>query len=462
MERDLTSGSVWKNIVYFSLPYLLSYFLQTLYGLADLFIVGQFDGVASTTAVSIGSQVMHMLTVMIVGLAMGTTVNIGRAVGARDSQKASKVVGNTTVLFVGVSVVLAVVLLVLVQPIVRVMSTPAEAVEGTVRYLTICFIGIPFITAYNVIASIFRGLGDSKSPMYFIAVACVANIALDYLFIGALHMGPAGAALGTTLSQTISVAVSLLVILKKKTGISVKRADFRPERVTMGQVLKIGVPIAAQDGFIQVAFIIITIIANRRGLSVAAAVGIVEKIISFLFLVPASMLSTVSALGAQNMGAGKYERADQILRYAMGIAVGFGLIVSLLIQIIAGPVVGLFTTDATVILLGAQYIRGYIWDCIFAGVHFSFSGYFCAYGKSEISFVHNLIAILCVRIPGVLPDFKDLPGYAVSDGTGYGDRFAAVGDHLYDCVRMAEKEGKTKKKKCLILFDIFTGWCYDN
>lgn len=409
MERDLTSGSVWKNIVYFSLPYLLSYFLQTLYGLADLFIVGQFDGVASTTAVSIGSQVMHMLTVMIVGLAMGTTVNIGRAVGARDSQKASKVVGNTTVLFVGVSVVLAVVLLVLVQPIVRVMSTPAEAVEGTVRYLTICFIGIPFITAYNVIASIFRGLGDSKSPMYFIAVACVANIALDYLFIGALHMGPAGAALGTTLSQTISVAVSLLVILKKKTGISVKRADFRPERVTMGQVLKIGVPIAAQDGFIQVAFIIITIIANRRGLSVAAAVGIVEKIISFLFLVPSSMLSTVSALGAQNMGAGKYERADQILRYAMGIAVGFGLIVSLLIQIIAGPVVGLFTTDVTVILLGAQYIRGYIWDCIFAGVHFSFSGYFCAYGKSEISFVHNLIAILCVRIPGVYLTSKIFP-----------------------------------------------------
>lgn len=409
MERDLTSGSVWKNIVYFSLPYLLSYFLQTLYGLADLFIVGQFDSVASTTAVSIGSQVMHMLTVMIVGLAMGTTVNIGRAVGARDSQKASKVVGNTTVLFFGVSVVLAVVLLVLVQPIVRVMSTPAEAVEGTVRYLTICFIGIPFITAYNVIASIFRGLGDSKSPMYFIAVACVANIALDYLFIGALHMGPAGAALGTTLSQTISVAVSLLVILKKKTGISVKRADFRLERVTMGQVLKIGVPIAAQDGFIQVAFIIITIIANRRGLSVAAAVGIVEKIISFLFLVPSSMLSTVSALEAQNMGAGKYERADQILRYAMGIAVGFGLIVSLLIQIIAGPVVGLFTTDATVILLGTQYIRGYIWDCIFAGVHFSFSGYFCAYGKSEISFVHNLIAILCVRIPGVYLTSKIFP-----------------------------------------------------
>lgn len=409
MEKNLTSGNVWKNILYFSLPYLLSYFLQTLYGMADLFIVGQFDGVASTTAVSIGSQVMHMLTVMIVGLAMGTTVTIGRAVGAGDFKKVSKTVGNTTVLFLGVSIILAGMLLFLVRPIVSVMSTPTEAVDGTIRYLTICFIGIPFITAYNVIASIFRGMGDSKSPMYFIALACVINIGLDYLFMGAMHMGPAGAALGTTLSQTISVIISLWVILKKQTGITMKKADFSPEKQTMGQVLKIGIPIAAQDGFIQIAFIIITIIANRRGLSAAAAVGIVEKIISFLFLVPSSMLSTVSALGAQNMGAGKYDRADQILRCAMGIAVGFGVCVAVLIQFVAEPVVGLFTTDAMVVILGAQYIRGYIWDCIFAGMHFSFSGYFCAYGKSEISFIHNLIAILCVRIPGVYLTSKFFP-----------------------------------------------------
>ena len=409
MERNLTTGSVLKNLMFFSLPYLLSYFLQTLYGMADLFIVGQFDGVASTTAVSVGSQVMHMLTVMIVGLAMGTTVTIGQAVGAKNRKKISHTIGNTVILFCIVSVAMMAFFLCMVRPIVAVMSTPAEAVKGTVAYLTICFVGIPCITAYNVISSIFRGMGDSKSPMYFIAIACVANIALDYIFIGAFHMGPEGAALGTTLSQTISVVVSLWVILKKQTGISVKREDFRPDRVTMGQVLKIGIPIAAQDGFIQVAFIIITIIANRRGLSAAAAVGIVEKIISFLFLVPSSMLSTVSALGAQNMGAGKYERADQILRYAMGIAVGFGLFVSLLIQVTAETAVGLFTTDAVVILLGAQYIRGYIWDCIFAGVHFSFSGYFCAYGRSEISFIHNLIAILCVRIPGVYLTSKIFP-----------------------------------------------------
>ena len=401
MEKNLTTGSVFKNIVFFSLPYLLSYFLQTLYGMADLFIIGQFDGTASTTAVSIGSQVMHMLTVMIVGLAMGSTVSIGQSVGANDKKRAAVHIGNTVTLFLSLSVVLTVVLVLLVHPIVNIMSTPTEAVSGTVAYLTICFIGIPFITAYNVISSIFRGLGDSKSPMYFIAVACVANIGLDYLFMGAMRMGPAGAALGTTLAQAISVVFALVVILRRESGISVDKSHFKPKKPVMGNILKIGIPIAVQDGLIQVAFVVITIIANRRGLTDAAAVGIVEKIISFVFLVPSSLLSTVSALGAQNIGAHKPERAVATLRYAICIAVGFGLIVSGLVQVVAEPVVGLFTSDSAVQMAGGQYFRGYIWDCIFAGIHFSFSGYFCACEKSILSFLHNIIAIVLVRIPGV-------------------------------------------------------------
>ena len=401
MEKNLTTGSVLHNVLYFSLPYLLSYFLQTLYGMADLFIIGQFEGAASTTAVSVGSQVMHMITVMIVGLAMGSTVGIGRAIGAGEHKRVTAIIGNTVSLFMVVSVALMGVLLLLVRPIVAIMSTPEEAVAGTAAYLTICFIGIPCITAYNIISSIFRGLGDSKSPMYFIAVACVANIALDYLFIGAMGLGPAGAALGTTLSQAISVVVSLAVILKRQTGINLRKEDLKLRRPVLRQILKIGLPVALQDGFIQIAFIVITIIANRRGLSDAAAVGIVEKVISFLFLVPSSMLSTVSALGAQNIGAGKHERAALTLRYAIFIATGFGLCISIVMQWIAEPVVGLFTTDAVVILAGGQYIRGYIWDCLFAGIHFSFSGYFCAYGRSEISFLHNIAAILLIRIPGV-------------------------------------------------------------
>ena len=322
MERNLTTGSVFKNIVIFSLPYFLSYFLQTLYGLADLFIIGQYEGVASTTAVSVGSQVMHMLTVMIVGLAMGTTVSIGRAVGAGDKKRMSACVGNTVTLFMLVSVVLTAALVLLVDPIVSVMSTPAEAVDGTARYLTVCFIGIPFITAYNIISSIFRGMGDSKSPMYFIAVACAANIALDYLFMGAMRLGPVGAALGTTLAQAISVLVAFIAIRRRR-SVAVSRADLRPRRDVMGQILGIGVPVALQDGLIQIAFILITVIANLRGLTDSAAVGIVEKLISFLFLVPSSMLSAVSAIGAQNIGAGDYGRAKQTMWYAIGIAVGF-------------------------------------------------------------------------------------------------------------------------------------------
>jgi len=336
MQNDLTTGSVFRNVVSFSLPYLLSYFLQTLYGMADLFIIGQFEGVASTTAVSIGSQVMHMLTVMLVGLAMGATVSIAQAAGGGDKKRTASAIGNTVTLFMLLSLALTALLLALRGGIVSIMSTPEEAVQGTLAYLTVCFIGIPFITAYNIIASIFRGLGDSKRPMYFIAVACVVNIALDYYFMGTLHLGPAGAALGTTLSQAVSVLVSLAVILKRRL-ISVRRADFRPQRAVMGKLLQIGVPVALQDGFIQVSFVIITIIANRRGLTDAAAVGIVEKIIGFLFLIPSSMLSTVSALGAQNIGAGKPGRARLTLRYAAMIACSFGIAVVILTLFIAEP-----------------------------------------------------------------------------------------------------------------------------
>ena len=428
MKKNLTTGSVFRNILFFSLPYLLSYFLQTLYGMADLFIIGQFEGVASTTAVSIGSQVMHMLTVMIVGLAMGSTVSIGQAVGAGDRKKAASGIGNTVTLFMCLSVVLTVVLLIFVRPVVNIMSTPEAAMSGTIEYLTICFIGIPFITAYNIISSIFRGLGDSKSPMYFIAVACAANIALDYLFMGALHLGPSGAALGTTLSQAVSVIIALVVIRRHSGALAVKKTDFRPARPVMAKLLRIGVPIAMQDGLIQIAFIIITVIANRRGLNDAAAVGIVEKIISFLFLVPSSMLSTVSALGAQNIGAGKPERARLTLHYAAFIAICFGACMVILMQFAAEPVVSLFTDSAQsdgaeVIRLGGQYMRGYVWDCIFAGVHFSFSGYFCACGRSGLSFLHNISALLLVRVPGVyltslfFPDSLFPMGLATSMGS---------------------------------------------
>ena len=399
MQKDLTKGSALKNIITFSLPFLLSNFLQTFYGMADLFIVGRYNGAASLTGVSIGSQVMHMLTVMIVGLAMGATVLIGRYVGERKEQEKRTVIGNTIIIFLMISVLLMAVLLIFITPIITVMFTPAEAVRETRLYLRICFTGIPFIVAYNVLSSVFRGLGDSKSPMYFVAAACVLNILLDYLFIGYFDMHAAGAAFGTVFSQAASVLIALTAIVKKKL-IIVTRGNFHLDRPVVSNIFKIGFPICIQDGLIQISFIIITVIANSRGVNIAAAVGVVEKIIGFFFLVPSSMLSAISAICSQCIGSRQHERASETLRYGCLIAVGFGIFFTVICQFVSESLLSLFTSEEIVIMYGSQYLKSYVVDCIFAAVAFGFSGYFTAYGYSMISFVHNVISIIVVRIPG--------------------------------------------------------------
>ncbi len=449
MEKDLTKGSILNVLLRFSMPYLLSCFLQTFYGMVDLYVTGQYNGAAAISAVSIGSQVMHMLTVIIVGLAMGSTVGLGVAVGSKHMERASRIIGNTVTLFAIGSVTLVVILMLARNGIITVMSVPEEAISQTKDYMTICFLGIPFITAYNVISCIYRGMGDSKSPMYFVGVACVLNIALDFLLIGGFHMGAAGAAYGTVISQAASVVFAVVFLLTGRTGAgipssaagdtgaeetsdteekrqgcsaeSVKqdtrrgirpgngsgkqgfrltKQDFIPEQSILSDILKVGVPVACQDGFIQISFLVITMIANRRGVDVAASVGIVEKIITFLFLVPSAMLSSVSAIAAQNRGAGRHDRARKTLFYAMLISVSSGFVFFLLCQILSEPFVGLFSSEEAVRVLGGQYLRSYSFDCIMASIHFCFSGFFCAYGLSAFSFAHNLVSVLLVRIPG--------------------------------------------------------------
>ena len=397
--KDLTQGSILGNIMTFSLPYMLAYFLQILYGLADLYVIGQYCDVDSTTAVSNGAQVMYMVTVVLIGLAMGTTVLTARAVGAKDSPRARIIVGNTITMFAIIAIVLMVVLLCLRGWIVGVMDTPAEAVDGMKHYLTVCFTGIPFIIAYNIISSIFRALGNSRSPMYFVAVACVINIALDYLFIGFFELGAMGAALGTTLSQMTSVLFAFVTIRRHRGILDVSRSDLYPHRDVIKNILKIGVPIAMQDGFIQVSFHAITVIANQRGLIDAAAVRIVGTFIGLVFIVPSAMLSTVSAISAQNIGAGNMERAKRTMRTAMMITTGYGVVCAVVLQFIPQLAVGIFTDNAQVLAQGADYLRGYVWDCIFAGLHFCFSGFFTACGFSVISFIHNSVSIVCARIP---------------------------------------------------------------
>lgn len=459
-QHNLAKGDLFHNMILFSLPYLLSYFLQTLYGLADLLIAGRFNGADVISAVSIGSQVMHMVTVMIVGLAMGTTVMIGRFVGAEDDDGIRRAIGNTVSLFTMIAAAATLALLGLTQPIVHLLSTPPEAVPGAIAYLRICFAGIPFIVAYNILSSIFRGMGDSRSPMLFIAVACALNILLDLLFMGPMQLGAAGAALATVVAQAASVAFALVGIRKtsmdrqRRGTADVRNASMdtsgeksnrtqghsseegrssskhaRADRIAwwdpamLHQILSIGLPIACQDGFIQISFLIITVIANRRGVDISAAVGIVEKTISFLFLVPSSMLSTVSTIAAQSIGAGDPARARQTLSYGVGIASGIGLVFAILFQFISAPFFTLFTKDPVVQALAVQYMCTYVFDCVVAGIHFPFSGFFSASGLSILSFIHNLCSVILVRIPGawlatkLFPDSLYAMGLAAPAGS---------------------------------------------
>lgn len=450
-EEKLTEGSVAARLVAFSLPFLMANFLQTLYGMADLFIAGQFNGADVITAVSIGSQIMHMITVIIAGLAMGTTVLTARAVGAGKEREAGLCAGNSLLAFLIFSVFATAILFVFCPQIVALMHTPPEAVGETLSYLGICFLGIPFISLYNSVSAVFRGAGDSKRPLYFVAASCLVNIILDVFFMGPLDLGSRGAALATVLSQAFSAFLAAFVLFARgkrgacggatggacgetlggacggthagacgetcggslgKSGACVRilRGDFRMDAKVLKALLQIGLPVSAQDGFIQVSFLVITIIANSRGLSVAAAVGIVEKIICFLFLVPSSMLSAISALAAQNMGASLHARARHTLYAGMAIASAFGALFALAFQFASVPFVSLFTHDAEVVQLGGQYLRSYVFDCFFAAFHFAFSGFFCAYGYSLLSFFHNTVSILLVRIPGAYLAAKYFPG----------------------------------------------------
>ncbi len=382
------------------LPVLGALVLQAAYGAVDLLVVGHFGSTAGLSAVSTGSQLLNLVTFVVTQLAMGVTVLIARYIGEKKPQQIGAVLGGAAVVFAIMSVVLFILLVAFARPIAVLMQAPEEAIGLTASYIRICGSGIFFIVAYNLMAAIFRGLGDSRSPMYVIGVACIINIALDFLFIGHMGLGPVGAALGTVTAQTASVALALVWLKSRRTNIHVKRSDLRPQPEVLGSILKIGVPVAVQDGCIQVAFMFITVIANHRGLVDAAAVGLVEKMISFLFIVPSSMGATVSALTAQNAGAGKGDRARQVLKDAMTISVVYGCLITVLMWLVAPAFIGFFAKDAAVVAAGTGYMRSYIFDAIFAGIHICFSGFFAAYGKSYIGFAHNVLAVVLIRVPG--------------------------------------------------------------
>jgi putative MATE family efflux protein len=318
-DHDLTQGSVLKVLIRFALPFLFSNFMQALYGAVDLMVVGQFSGVSAISAVNIGSQIMQIVTCFIIGISMGVTVKLAHAVGCRDDRYAARIAGSTFVLFALLALAGTPLMLWQAENMAALLHTPAEAMTETVQYVRICSAGLPFIIAFNVIAGLLRGLGDSKTPMYFVGIACGVNVAGDLLLVSVFGMGVAGAALATTAAQFVSSAGGALYLVRHKFPFGFSWKNVRLDRAAVRGITAVGLPIAMQDTLINISFILLTVIANGRGLVASSAVGVVEKLMMFMFLVPDAMLSSISTITAQNVGAGKPERAVQSVKLGMEI-----------------------------------------------------------------------------------------------------------------------------------------------
>ena len=398
-ELDLTQGSVPKVLLQFAVPFLIANVLQALYGGADLFVVGQYDDSASVAAVAIGSQVMQTITGIILGITTGTTVLIAIATGAKDDRQVASTIGSSVWLFSIIGIVLTLVMVLFHDRISSLMHTPAEAMEDTKNYILVCSVGILFIVGYNVVCGILRGLGDSKTPLYFVGLACIINIVLDFILVGAFHLGPTGAAIATVTAQGVSFTIALCFLYRRGFHFEFTRRDIRLNRVLSKRVLTLGAPIALQDALINVSFLIITVIVNQMGVIASASLGVVEKIIVFAMLPPMAISSAVATMTAQNYGAGLIQRMNKCLLSGIGFALIFGLSVCLYSQFLPETLTAFFTKDPAVVAMAAEYLRGYSIDCVVVSFVFCINSYFSGQGNSLFPMIHSLIATFLFRIP---------------------------------------------------------------
>lgn len=397
--QNFTEGKIFAPLVRFALPVLLALFLQTMYGAVDLLVVGQFGTSADVSAVSTGSLVMHTVTVVITSLAMGLTVLVGRKIGEGLKEAAGKIIGSGIWLFAVIAVVLSVVMVFAAPALAQIMHAPPEAFDKTVTYIKICSAGTVFIVAYNLVGSIFRGIGDSTMPLVTVAIACVLNIIGDLVLIAGFHMGTTGAAIATVFAQAVSVVLSLVIIRRKELPFAFRTKDIRPNAEHIQKILFLGVPIALQELLVSISFLAITAIVNGLGLTASAGVGVAEKLCGFIMLVPSSYMQAMSAFVAQNMGAGKPERARKAL--LCGIASSFAVsAVMAYFTFFHGHILsGFFAKDAAVIAASAEYLKAYAIDTLQTAFLFCFIGYFNGTGATMFVMLQGIIGAFGVRLP---------------------------------------------------------------
>ena len=396
---NFTEGKILSPLLKFMIPILMALFLQTMYGAVDLLIVGQFGNAADVSSVATGSQIMQTITSMITGLTMGITILIGQKLGEGKKEEAGNVVGSGISIFLVLAIILTVLTVIFSSSIANLMNVPQEAFDSTLSYLRICALGSVFIVSYNVIGGVFRGLGDSKTPLITVAIACAVNIIGDLILVGMLDMASTGAALATIMAQAISVILSLILI--KRRGLpfefSLKSIKFHKNLTT--QIIKFGAPIALQDILVSLSFLVIVMIGNSMGVVASAGMGVAQKLVGFIMLIPLSFSQAVSAFVAQNYGAKKYDRAKKVLLYSVLVSLCCGAVMFYITFFHGNLLTQIFTKDEDVILASWDYLKSYGIDCLFTAIMFCMVGYFNGCGKTTFVMVQGIVGAFCVRIP---------------------------------------------------------------
>ena len=395
---DFTQGSILKKLCRFMLPVLGALILQAAYGAVDLLVVGRFGSTSGLSAVSTGSQVLNLVTFVVTQLAMGVTVLIARYIGEKREKEIGAVLGGAAVVFTILAGCLFVLLVLFARPISVLMQAPQEALALTTSYVRICGCGILFIVAYNVLSAVFRGLGDSRSPLLFVLVACLVNVAGDLVLVAGLHLDAAGAALATVLAQAVSVGCALAILRRKKLPFTFRKSDVRLNEQCR-RFLTIGLPLALQEFLTQLSFLALCAFVNRLGLAASSGYGVASKIVSFVMLVPSALMQSMASFVAQNIGADNVKRAKKSMLTGIAVGVAFGIVMFALVLLKGDVLAGLFSTDAEVVRRGFEYLRGFAPETIVTAVLFSMVGYFNGSNQTLWVMIQGLIQTLLVRLP---------------------------------------------------------------
>ncbi len=372
--------------------------LQAAYGAVDLLVVGQFGSTVDLSAVSTGSQVLNLVTFVVTQLAMGVTVLIARYLGEQREKQIGSVLGGAAVVFSILSVVLFSVLVFFARPIAVLIQAPEEAVDLTAGYIRICGCGILFIVAYNLLSAIFRGLGDSRSPLLFVLVACLVNIAGDLILVAGFGMDAAGAAIATVLAQAVSVVFAVVMLLKKKLPFSVSKADFRINSQCR-KFLKLGLPLALQEFLTQLSFLALCAFVNRLGLTASSGYGVASKIVNFAMLIPSALMQSMASFVAQNVGAGKQKHAKEAMLTGIGVGLIFGCAVFALVLLKGDVLASIFSKDPEVVQKGFEYLKGFAPETIVTAILFSMVGYFNGNNQTLWVMAQGIVQTLLVRLP---------------------------------------------------------------